>query len=130
MRGQISAWCTQCETARTFVRMKEVTPFTDEIEGPLHLYAVDEDRDPIAVSDFANGSSRERLWSNVTNTGPGGDAREARISQKRDVLSERQRLQRGRDLVRFLHSRAHRSNTREDEHIASLDLSRADCRDG
>ena len=45
----------------------------------------------------------------MADAGPGADSGEPGVGDERDVFAERQEFQRARELIGFLHARAHRS---------------------
>src|ERR1043166_149910 len=104
--------------------------FTHEIDTALQSAPINDDADPISVSEFSDWSARERLRPDMADARAGGNAGEAGVGEQGDVLAEREMLERGGQLVSFFHAGAHRSTAGQDQHVALGDASFLDCGNG
>src|SRR5215831_12100632 len=91
--------------------------------------AVNDNLDRIAVENLPDRPAGQRLGRDVADAGSGRYSAEARVRHNSDVLAEIEVLQRRSYLVRFFHSRAHRSAADEDNYVAGLDIAALDRRD-
>src|SRR5580698_5444818 len=117
MRTQVPAWLAPRKPPRTFLCVENLASFADEVDGAMKRYAIDHDLDSVAVTQFADRSSRKCLRRNVTDARAGRHTAEPRVSQHRNVLAMRQLLQRRRNLVNLLHARAQRPAAYKHQHI-------------
>ena len=77
----------------------------------VSVYAVDHDPHEVAVPELPDRTTGQGLRRHVPDAGAGRDAREPGVGQQRHVLAPRHVLERRRQLVGLLHSRAHRARS-------------------
>ena len=68
----------------------------DQVERALELDPIDDDPDQVAVADLADRAAGQGLGADVADAGAGRDAGEPGVGDDRDVLAEREMLERRR----------------------------------
>src|SRR5205085_1636839 len=108
-------WSARRQQAGGFLGGKTVRAFADEVDGSGHVHAVDFHTDEIAVAHATERTAGQRLRADVAEARAGAHAGKTRIGEQRNVFAERQHLERGGDLVGFLHAGAERPDAGEDQ---------------
>src|SRR5205085_30349 len=65
----------------------------DEIHASFQFISVDDDANRVALAQFSNRATSQRLRADVTNARAGRNAAEARVGDERDVFAEGQMLE-------------------------------------
>ena len=99
---------------------KEVVEVADEFGSAHQFPGVNVDADGIAVAELAEGPSGEGLRRGMSETGSGGNSREAPVGEDRQVLAHRGITQGGGDLVGLRHAGPEGTQSGQDEHFALL----------
>ena len=94
------------------------------------LAQVDGKADAVAFPQPAERAARERFRAHVADAGSRADTGKTGIGNQRHLPTERQELQRGGELIGFLHPRAHRPAARQHQHLSGLDGTVLDRRHG
>src|SRR6185503_7668518 len=128
--AEIRARQAASQDLRTGVDAHRRAVFANEVYRAFKLAPVDDDFYQIAVTHLADGAASQRLGRNVADARTSGYSAEARVGDNGDVLAELEILERGGELVGFLHACAHGPAADEHQDVAGLDPAVLDRGDG
>ena len=123
MWPEIRAWRALLQDSIRFVRIKRTLGIADKFDAANQIEPIDHDLDLIAFVHLANRAAGQRLRGYVPHAGACRYSAESGIRQNSDVLAMWKGLQRGCDLIDFLHTRTLWAGADENDHIAVPDLS-------
>src|SRR6202789_1548059 len=103
MRSEIRAGTSRGQPARAFFRAEDLLCIAHQVDGAGQLLPVDDNLDPVAIHELADGASGERFGRDVADAGAGGDAAETGVGEQGYVLAGREPLEGGGELRDLLH---------------------------
>ena len=69
MRSEIGAGTALGEQPSAFVSAKRLAAFAHQLHLTFEFHAIDDDLDPVAVANFADGASCQRLRRDMADAG-------------------------------------------------------------
>ena len=102
---------------RVGVAREQFAVVTKKVERAFKPTAINADADAIAIEQFPDWAASKCLWTDVADASTRGNAGKTPVRDERNILSERQVAQSGRDLIGFGHTAADGTEPNENDDV-------------